>query len=91
MTPKERAKELVDRFYKTTPNESWYVPASASTSIKYTRWRQARECALIAVEETIRTLHEDIRDLDVRGSVLLDLIEYWEAVKQEIKQELEKL
>jgi len=27
-----------------------------------------------------------IRDLDVRGNVLLDLIEYWIEVKQEIEK-----
>ena len=46
----------------------------------------AKQCALIAAEETIRTLNEDIRDLDVRGNILLDLIEYWREVKQEIEK-----
>lgn len=53
--------------------------------LKQSLWMyQAKGCALIAVEETIRTLNEDIRDLDVRGNILLDLIEYWREVKQEI-------
>jgi len=51
----------------------------------------AKQCALIAVDETIRTLNEDIRDLDVRGNVLLDLIEYWIEVIQEIEKLREKL
>lgn len=46
----------------------------------------AKECALIAVDETIRTLNEDIRDIDVRGNILLDLIDYWREVKQEIEK-----
>ena len=37
------------------------------------------------MDEIIRILSEDIRDLDVRGNVLLDLIEYWIEVKQELK------
>ena len=45
---------------------------------------QAKGCALIAVDEIINTLNSDIRDLDVRGNILLDLIEYWREVKQEI-------
>ena len=47
---------------------------------------QAKGCALIAVDEIINTLNSDIRDLDVRGNILLDLIEYWTEVKQEIEK-----
>ena len=32
----------------------------------------------------LNTLNYDIKDLDVRGSILLDLIEYWQEVKTEI-------
>jgi hypothetical protein len=46
----------------------------------------AKQCALIAVDETIRTLNEDIRDIDVRGNILLDLIDYWREVKKEIEK-----
>ena len=46
----------------------------------------AEECALIAVDEIINTLNSDIRDLDVRGNILLDLIEYWREVKEEIEK-----
>ena len=46
----------------------------------------AKECALISVDETIRTLNEDIRDIDVRGNILLELIDYWREVKQEIEK-----
>jgi hypothetical protein len=38
------------------------------------------------VDEIIQTLNYDIKDLDVRGSVLIDLIEYWRQVKQEIEK-----
>jgi hypothetical protein len=44
-----------------------------------------KDCALVAVDEIITTLNYDIRDIDVRGSVLLDLINYWQEVKQEIQ------
>lgn len=66
MTPKEKARELVNKYY--------------IHSLK------GKECALIAVDTTIQTLNEDIRDLDVRGNVLLDLIDYWREVKQEINK-----
>ena len=85
MTPKEKAKELVDKFYQTTPNESWFnTPIGLQE--EYKAWKQSKQCALIAVDETIRTLNEDIRDLDVRGNILLDLIDYWREVKIEIEK-----
>lgn len=86
MTPKEKAQELVDKFYQTTPNEAWYNPPLGSSSMEYKAWKQAKECALISVEMIIMTLNYDIRDLDVRGSVLLDLIKYWRDVKEEIEK-----
>ena len=73
MTPKEKAIELVDKY-----NKHEYLFWDIS-------YRQAQDCALIAVDEIINTLNMDIRDLDVRGSVLLDLISYWREVKQEIE------
>ena len=48
--------------------------------------QRAKECALIEVDEIINTLNSDIKDLDVRGNILLDLIEYWREVKQEIEK-----
>ena len=42
--------------------------------------------ALLAVDEIINTLNYDIRDIDVRGNILLDLIDYWREVKQEIEK-----
>lgn len=71
MTPKEKAKQLVEKYSELVDDYH----------------RPSKQCSLIAVDEIIRTLNEDIRDLDVRGNVLLDLIEYW----KEVKQELEKL
>ena len=72
MTPKEKAKELVEKYYHL-------FSVDLENTIDY---REAKHCALIAVDEIIRTLNEDIRDLDVRDNVLLDLIEYWKQVKQ---------
>jgi hypothetical protein len=68
-SPKDKAKELVDKFLKQS---LWMY--------------QAKGCALIAVDEIINTLNSDIRDLDVRGNILLDLIEYWREVKEEIEK-----
>lgn len=48
--------------------------------------KTVKECCHIAVDEIIQTLNYDIRDLDVRGSVLIDLIIYWGQVKEEINK-----
>jgi hypothetical protein len=76
MTPKEKAEELIDKFRSN-------IISFLSDNMKD---RNAKQCALIAVDTTIQTLNEDIRDLDVRGNVLLDLIDYWRQVKQEIEK-----
>ena len=72
MTPKEKAQELVYKFY-------W-----RETVLKCSI-TDAKQCALIAVNAILLTLNKDIRDLDVVGNVLLDLIEYWNQVEQEIE------
>ena len=50
---KEKAKELIDKFYQTTPNEAW-INEPLGLSQKYTAWNQAKECALIAVDEILK-------------------------------------
>jgi len=75
MTPQEKAEELFQRFLP-------YVDGFHKEHIKY----YVKQCALIAVDEIINTLNFDIRDIDVRGSILLDLIDYWREVKQEIEK-----
>jgi ABC-type amino acid transport substrate-binding protein len=69
MTPKEKAEELVDKFY--------YIPNSQG--IFMMQDYQAKECALIAVDEIILEMN----------SVMLPnpFKQYW----QEVKQEIEKL
>lgn len=74
MTPKEKAEDIWVKYYELV--DDIYSNEAAK--------KNAKMYALIAVEETIRTLNEDIRDVDVRGNILLDLIDYWREVKQEI-------
>ena len=83
MTPKEKAEELVSRFIIHT---NLFNPDNPYNNGWEKAIDSAKQCALIAVEETINTLNYDIRDLDVRGSVLLDLITYWREVKSEIEK-----
>ena len=66
----EKANELVEKFSDLEDGEMYIG--------------KAKQCSLIAVDEIINTLSCHIRDLDVRGSVLLDLIQYWREVKQEL-------
>ena len=72
MTPKEKAEDLVDKFYQTTPNEAW-INEPLGISEEYKAWKQAKQCALIAVNEI---LEAD----DCYGRL------YWEEVKQEIEK-----
>jgi hypothetical protein len=70
MTPKEKAKELVDKFFEYTYRVKWDIDKN--------KWEhnfdQSKQCALIAVDEIINTL--------LYG---YNLIEYWQNVKKEIE------
>ena len=83
MTPKEKAEELVDKLYQTTPNESWYNPPLGSLSIEYKAWEQSKQCALIAVDEIykLRMTHGQHLEYDLDK---INYYSYWEEVKQEI-------
>ena len=70
MTPKEKAEELVDKFYQTTPNE-YFVNEPIGIKGRYKSWEQAKQCALIAVDEIL-----NIGCIEVP---------YWAEVKQEIE------
>jgi hypothetical protein len=73
MTPKEKAEDLVDKFYQTTPNE-YFVNEPIGIKGRYKSWEQAKQCALIAVDEVMQ-------------KILWDKAEqrYWKEVKQEIE------
>jgi thymidylate synthase len=63
MTPEEKALELIDKMY-------------------HYQWREkqrAKECALIAVDEVIESLHEH----HWQNRLIID---YWKEVKQEIEK-----
>lgn len=80
MTPREKALQLIDAFDEYA--ESRISDNGRGFDKKYC----SKQCALIATNEIIQTLNWDIRDLDVRGSVLLDLITYWRNVETEIER-----
>ena len=69
MTPKEKAEELINKMYYTQSSP--------------TIWTQAKQCALIAVDEIliIQGAYTGNRD------EFKTYLDYW----QEVKQEIEKL
>ena len=75
MTPKEKAIELYNKFFKTVP----FLTAGCHPLDDY---NAAKQCALIAVDEIINVL------TDINGIYnITPAITYW----QEVKKEIEKL
>jgi hypothetical protein len=90
MTPQEKAEELVDKFYQTTPNEAW-INEPLGISEEYNAWKQAKQCALMAVDEILKDLKVSLKvaeDLHphARGLIMGSFADWLE-----VKQELEKL
>jgi hypothetical protein len=75
MTPKEKAKELVEKFR----NEFNWVEKDHNVDL----YRDTRQCALIAVDELIEAISFNMYDEDSYNQEE----NYW----QEVKQEIEKL
>lgn len=73
MTPKEKAQELVDKYWQLnydvdgTTNEKW-----------------AKKGALIAVDEILQGYEFD--SLDIEHKRIMDNINYWDKIKQEIEK-----
>jgi len=83
MTPKEKAKELVDKFYQRLPLKMDVITIRGGLSWEYDSWNEAKQCALIAVDEI---LNYDIKAKSEAQFVIQKRIEdYWNEVKQEIK------
>lgn len=83
MTPKEKALELCDAFYQYLPLEHNVITTDGDLSWEYDGWKNAKQCALIAVDEIIEANPTEL---------LADPYEfysnkgYWEQVKQEIEK-----
>jgi hypothetical protein len=79
MTPKEKAKELVEKYLRTYP-----IYDNPSVVISYT-YNEAKQCALIAVDEILKrtrsvdTMPPNYQKIDENTK------EYWQEVKQEIE------
>jgi hypothetical protein len=79
MTPKEKAIELMDKFYQTTPNESW-INQPIGLKKEYKAWEQSKQCALIAVDEMLNLEPPELSYLEPFSK------SYWQEVKNEINQ-----
>jgi hypothetical protein len=78
MTPKEKAKELVDKY-------QYAVRFDESETQYFANMHSVKECALIAVDEIIKS-KPTYTSAIFQGSFLTsDNTDYWEEVKQEIQ------
>jgi hypothetical protein len=81
MTPKEKAKELVDKFFEYSYRVKWDIDKN--------KWEhnfdQSKQCALIAVDEIIKsTPHSPSKPLSITPHFIA--FKYWQLVKQEIEE-----
>lgn len=77
--PKEKAKELLNKMLSKNPNRQ--------DGISIIDTIQAKQCALIAVDEIIEHTHYFFDELSKDGlpNMFGDELDYWESVKYEIK------
>ena len=80
MTPKEKAQELVDKCYQLFPLQKDVIVNVGDLSWEYDNWKQAKQCALIAVDEILAIFYDDMQ------SMWNDELSYWHQVKQEIEK-----
>jgi hypothetical protein len=81
MTPKEKAKDLIFKFLKYSTEECTDLHTGSPSVYK---WRNAKQCALIAVDELIEIAvqYEDA----LSASQTSDYPEFLKEVKQEIEK-----
>jgi hypothetical protein len=75
MTPKEKAKELVERFSEYSHTEFIYYRGGYQID---TQIQNAKQCALLAVDEILKLVSDELY------LYYKDFI-YWQEVKTEIK------
>jgi hypothetical protein len=72
MTPKEKAKELFLKYYR-----------DSDLLVEELSLIQAKECAMIAVDEIIKS--NPTNDNELYAEMVDDAIKYWQEVKKEIE------
>lgn len=81
MTPKEKAKELIDKMYNTEYCGVEHIPNKRYCNCSEMNLFQAKQCALIAVDEIIGE-----KELCSENECIGYDIEFWAEVKQEIEK-----
>ena len=81
MTPKEKAKELVDKFLNQDINFP-YIDSEDGQCIGagYMTYNSAKQCALISVEMILETLDKNL------DSSQFAVMNYWNDIKEEIQK-----
>jgi hypothetical protein len=77
MTPKEKAKELVDKFARIDGYQD---------SINLSKCEYEKQCALIAVDEILDRLMWHTGASDLGNTIIVEDIRYLMEVKQEIEK-----
>jgi hypothetical protein len=81
MTPKEKAKYLVNKHYSLiTGMELSYVSKLIYLPSGDSNYEIAKQCTLVSIDEVIANIEPSV-SMDVISA----RIKYWEQVKQEIK------
>jgi imidazole glycerol phosphate synthase subunit HisF len=79
MTPKEKAKELVEKMgIERVSIVTSVIPRPETTYYGWINGKYAKQCALIAVDEILKLVSNDL-DLYYKDCI------YWEQVKAEIQ------
>jgi len=81
MTAKEKAIELVDNFYQRFPLTMDVITTKGDLSWEYDNWKEAKQCALIAVDEM----------LDFRNGLYMNEGSIVHQYLMDVKQEINKL
>ena len=85
MTPKEKAIELVDKFYQRFPLTMDVITTRGDLSWEYDNWKEAKECALIAVDEILNNFGL------ISESYIFYTSSSTRSFYEEVKQEIENL
>ena len=70
MTPTQKARQLVERFYLALPNNG----SQTGINNVHSRWEEGKKCASMAVDEILV------------GHMMNPNVGYWTQVKQEIEK-----
>jgi hypothetical protein len=82
MTPQEKAKQLVERFYLALPNNG----SQTGINNVHSRWEEGKQCAKMAVDEIIKSNPTSQRSDPFLGNRTYENVSYWNDVQQEIEK-----